>query len=146
MAKLGGAPSVSRIELIVQNSYFAFQVIQVFLVGTLGSAAPTVVTSIINDPSSAASLLAQQIPAASHLYVSYFILQGLTICAGALLNIVGLIVFKLLGKFLDSTPRKMYKRWAGLSALSWGTVFPLYELLIVIGKGFNLGDLAALMI
>jgi hypothetical protein len=139
MAKLSGAPSLSRIELIVQNSYFAFQVVQVFFVGTLGSAAPAVVQSIIANPSSAASLLAKQIPAASHLYVSYFILQGLTICAGALLNIVGLILFKVLGKILDSTPRKMYKRWAGLSALSWGTVFPIYELLIVIGTSPMLG-------
>ena len=36
MAKLGGDPTKSAVELTVQNTYFAFQVVQVFLVATLG--------------------------------------------------------------------------------------------------------------
>jgi hypothetical protein len=48
-----------------------------------------------------------------------------------LLGIVGLLVFKLLGKFLDNTPRKMYKRWISLSGLGWGTLFPIYTNLFV---------------
>ncbi|KAL8964621.1 MAG: hypothetical protein Q9183_004328, partial [Haloplaca sp. 2 TL-2023] len=39
MAKVAGAPSLGAVELKVQNYYFAFQVIQVFLVTTLTSAA-----------------------------------------------------------------------------------------------------------
>lgn len=38
----------------------------------------------------------------------------------------------ILGKILDTTPRKMYKRWISLSGLGWGTLFPVYTNLFVI--------------
>ncbi|KAJ5558280.1 hypothetical protein N7535_008492 [Penicillium sp. DV-2018c] len=132
MAKLSGAPSLAAVELIVQNWFFAFQVVQVFLVVTVASAATSVVTSIIANPSSAASLLANNIPRASNFYVSYMILQGLSFSSGALLQIVGLIVGKILGKLLDSTPRKIYARWSSLAGLGWGTVYPSFTLLTVV--------------
>lgn len=134
MAKLGGMPFTARVELRTQNFYFTFQVIQVFLVTTIASSASVVATKIIASPTSAPSLLASNLPKVSNFYISYFLVQGLTIAAGALLQIVGLILFKVLGKFLDSTPRKMYKRFSSLSGLGWGTVFPLYTNLLVIGK------------
>lgn len=132
MAKIGGAPTASAVELNVQNSYFAFQVVQVFLVATLGSAASSVVQSVIQDPTSVTNVLAKQIPLASNFYISYFILQGLAIVSSLLLGLVGLILFMVLGKILDKTPRKMYKRWISLSSLGWGTLFPVYTNLFVI--------------
>ena len=134
MAKLGGLPTLARVELRTQNFYFLFQIIQVFLVVTLASAATSTASQIAKDPSSAVSLLAQRLPLASNFYVSYFVLQGLTISSGALAQVVGLILFRVLGKILDSTPRKMYKRWSSLSSLGWGTLLPIYTNLTVIGK------------
>lgn len=134
MAKLGGAPSAAAVELTTQNFYFAFQVVQVFLVVTLASSATSVATRIIQQPASAPSLLANNLPKASNFYISYIVLQGLTFSSGALLQIVGLILGKILGKLLDSTPRKMYKRWSSLAGLGWGTVYPPVTLLAVIGK------------
>jgi hypothetical protein len=134
MAKISGAPSLSQVELTVQNSYFAFQVVQVFLVTTISSAASAAVQSIIKNPSSATSLLSQNLPRASNFYISYIIVQGLSISASSLLQIAGLILAKLLGKLFDNTPRKMYKRWASLSGLGWGTLLPIYTNLAVIGK------------
>ena len=138
MARIGGKPTLSTVELRVQNSYFLFQVIQVFLVTTLTSGATAAGVAIVTNPSSATTLLAQSLPTASNFYISYFVLQGLTISSGAVLQLVGVILFKILGKFLDSTPRKMYKRFVTLSPLGWGTVFPVYTLLTVIGESTNL--------
>lgn len=131
-AKIGGDPTLSAVELTVQNSYFGFQVVQVFLVATLGSAASSVVGGIIKNPSSAPTLLASSIPKANNFYLSYFVLQGLGVVSGLLTGLTGLILFFVLGKFLDTTPRKMYKRWISLSGLGWGTVFPIYTNLLVI--------------
>lgn len=75
MAKLGGAPSAAAVELTTQNFYFAFQVVQVFLVVTLASSAASVVTKIIQDPTSAPQLLATRIPKVSNFYISYIVLQ-----------------------------------------------------------------------
>ncbi|KAK0951981.1 phosphate metabolism protein 7 [Friedmanniomyces endolithicus] len=132
MAKLGGDPTRSAVELTVQNTYFAFQVVQVFLVATLGSAATSVGGAIAQNPTSAVSVLANNLPQASTFYLSYFLLQGLGVVSGLLVGLVGLVIFMVLGKLLDSTPRKMYKRWISLSGLGWGTVFPIYTNLFVI--------------
>lgn len=145
MAKLGGAPNSASVELFTQNSYFAFQVVQTFLVLTLASSASSVVSDILQDPTSAAPLLADKIPTASNFYISYITLQGLSFSAGALVQLGGLIVGKILGKFLDSTPRKMYKRWSSLAGLGWGTVYPAFTFLAVIGKLRSFYDFIALL-
>lgn len=127
LGKFAGKATLSLIELRLHESYFWFQVLQVFLITTLTSAASSAVTSIISNPGSAPQLLATNLPLASNFYISYIILQGLTFASGALLQIAGLILFKVLGKILDSTPRKMYNRWMNLSSLGWGTIFPIIE-------------------
>jgi hypothetical protein len=132
-AKLGGAPTAAAVELWTQNAYFGFQVVQVFLVTTLASAATSVVTQIITSPSQAPTLLANNIPNASNFYISYIILQGLTFASGGILAITGLVISKIMSKFLDSSPRKMYNRWSNLAGLGWGTVLPPLSLLAVIG-------------
>lgn len=125
---------MSRVELFTQNAYFAFQVIQVFLVVTLASGASSLVQKISNDPSQTPALLAQNLPKASNFYIAYFILQGLTIASGVVSQVVGFVVFRLLYKFLTSTPRSMYKKWTNLSAISWGSTLPVYSNIAVIGK------------
>lgn len=134
MARLGGAPTLSAVELSVQNMYFGFQVVQVFLVATLGSAASSAVNTIIDDPTSVTTLLSTQLPKASNFYLSYFVLQGLGVMGSLLVGLVGLAIAIVLSKLLDNTPRKMFKRWTQLSSLGWGTVWPIYTNLFVIGK------------
>ncbi|GAB1198507.1 hypothetical protein APSETT444_007830 [Aspergillus pseudonomiae] len=137
MAKLGGAPTAAAVELTTQNFYFTFQVVQTFLVVTVASSASSVVSDIINNPTSAASLLAKKIPQASNFYISYIILQGLSFSAGALLQISGLILGKVLGTLLDNTPRKMFTRWSSLSGLGWGTVYPAFTFLVVVAITYS---------
>ena len=136
MAKWGGDPSQAAIELTTQNFYFGFQVVQVFLVVTLTSAASSTATKIVEDPMQAPNLLATNLPKSSNFFIDYIVLQGLSFSSGALLQIGGLIIGKILGKLLDSTPRKMYTRWSSLAGLGWGTVFPVVTLLAVIGKSY----------
>ena len=133
MARLGGCPSTPAVELRTQNFYFLFQVIQVFLITTIASSAAATAAQIKDDPSSVTTILAQSLPKASNFYISFFILQGLEGSSSGVLQIVGVILFLILGKFLDNTPRKIYKRWSTLSGLGWGTVFPVYTNLTVIG-------------
>ncbi|KAI9693510.1 MAG: hypothetical protein M1820_009198 [Bogoriella megaspora] len=136
MAKTSGDPSLSAIELSVQNYYFAFQVVQVFLVATISSAAASSVVKIIKSPTSVTGLLSQQLPKASNFYLSYFVLQGLGVVASMLVAITGLVIAMVLSKILDTTPRKMYKRWKTLGSMGMGTVFPIYTNLLVIAISY----------
>lgn len=132
MAKIAGAPTRGAVELTVQGWYFAFLVVQGFLVVTIASAASAVVAQIVKQPQMALTLLSSNLPKASNFYINYFILQGLGVFSGILLSIVGLLIFLVLSKLLDKTPRKMYNRWINLAGIGWGTLFPNMELLIVI--------------
>ncbi len=134
MAKKAGCPTHAAVELRTQSFYFLFQVIQVFLITTFSSAASAVGAKIAKTPAKTPELLASNLPHASNFFLSYLIVQGLTISAGAVAQLVGVIVFRILGKIMDNTPRKMYKRFTTLAGLGWGTVFPIYTNLCVIGE------------
>ncbi|KAI1850110.1 hypothetical protein JX265_003482 [Neoarthrinium moseri] len=131
-AKLSGEPSLSRVELFTQHAYFCFQLIQVFLITTMTSAASSVGLQIAKDPSLATSLLANNLPKASNFYISYFLVQGLAIASNVMTQVVGFFIFTLIYKFLTGTPRAMYNKWANLSAISWGSVMPVYTNIVVI--------------
>ena len=133
-AKQAGEPSLSRVELFTQNAYFAFQVIQVFLVATVASSATAVAKQIYDNPGSVTSLLSENLPKSSNFYISYFIVQGLSIATSVMTQVVGFFIFNLLYKFLANTPRALYTKWARLSAISWGSTLPVYTNIVVIGK------------
>ncbi|EME44949.1 hypothetical protein DOTSEDRAFT_70859 [Dothistroma septosporum NZE10] len=130
-------PTQASVQMKVQGWYFPFQVIQVFLITTFASGASSVVTQIIQQPSSAATLLAQNLPKASNFYISYFILFGLQTAAMQFLNVVPLLFFLILGKILDTTPRKMYNRYVNLAGLGWGSLYPKFTNLGVIALSYS---------
>jgi calcium permeable stress-gated cation channel len=125
------------IELYVQHAYFAFQVIQVFLVTTLTSAASAAITTILEDPTSAKDLLSQNLPKASNFYLSYFLLQSLALGSSALVQYWSLWQFHVLQRF-SHTPRKTYLRWHRLRRMHWGAIFPVYTNLGVIALSYAL--------
>ncbi len=133
-ARLSGEPSNSRVELFTQNAYFCFQVVQVFLVTTVASAATAVGKQIADNPSSITTILAKNLPKSSNFYISYFIVQGLAIGAAVLSQVVGFVIFTLMYKFLSGTPRALYNKWANLSGISWGSTLPIYTNIAVVGK------------
>ena len=133
-AKQAGAPSRAHVELFTQSAHFCFQVVQVFLVTTLTSAASAATTQIIQDPLSAKDLLAKNLPKASNFYISYFLLQGLIMSSMALVQVASALVYKVITTFFDLSPRRLYARWAALSGLGWGNVFPIFTNMGVIGK------------
>lgn len=136
-AKLSGEPSFSRIELFTQNSYFAFQVIQVFLITTVTSSASAVVDQIRKNPAAVTSILANSLPKSTNFYISYFIVQGLTIASGVISQVVGFVIFNLLYRYLAGTPRALYNKWANLSAISWGSTLPIYTNITVIAITYS---------
>lgn len=130
--KQGGCMTLQHLDLWTQQWFYAFQVIQVFLVTTCTSAASSSVTKIISQPSMAMTLLSQNLPPASNFYISYMLLQGLSISSGMLAQVVGLILSFVLGRLLDKTPRQKWNRQVNLSPPSWGTLYGSFGLFTVI--------------
>ncbi|CAK7892679.1 uncharacterized protein Rsn1p [[Candida] anglica] len=137
MAQVAGAPSVQQVELFTQNAYFGFLIVNVFLVTTISSSATSTVTQIIEEPQKALNILAQGLPRASNFFISYLILQGLSIAGGSLFQVVGLFLYYILGYILDGTVRKKWARFSGLGTVAWGTTFPIYTNLACIALAYS---------
>lgn len=135
--RLGGLTTLSQIELFTQNAYFVFQIVQVFLIRTLTDAASSALPQIVVQPDSVFSILSTALPTTANFYISYFILQGLGLASGVLTQVVGMFVFRILYKFLTSTPRSMYTKWTTLSAILWGSLLPVYSSIIVISITYS---------
>ncbi|KAI9838409.1 MAG: hypothetical protein M1838_004615 [Thelocarpon superellum] len=133
LAKQQGVQTGMGIELLVQQYYFAFSFIQIFLVVSISSGITSVITELTNDVTSAPSLLAQNLPKASNYFFSYMLLQALSVSAGALVQITSLITWFVLAPLLDSTARQKWKRQTSLPQVTWGTFFPVYTNLAAIG-------------
>ncbi|GEQ71136.1 hypothetical protein JCM33374_g4817 [Metschnikowia sp. JCM 33374] len=124
MARIAGTVSVQETEHFTHTAYFGFLTVNGFLVTALASSATATVQSIIAKPESALNILAENLPRSSNFYLSYLILQGLTISSGALFQVVGLFLYYILGTLFDKTLRKKWARFSGLGSVQWGTVFP----------------------
>lgn len=134
LAKKAGCPSLSAAELYTQKAYFVFQLIQVFLIQSLTNTASGLIVEIADDPTGIFEKLSSTIPQTSNFYISYFIVQGLTIAMSVLTQVVGCVIFQILYKYLAGTPRAMYNKWTTLSSLSWGSLMPVYTNIAVISK------------
>ncbi len=62
---------------------------------------------------------------------------GLTQAAMQLLNVVPLLMFTVLGKILDKSPRKRYNRFVNIAGLGWGSTYPKFTLLGVIALTYS---------
>lgn len=104
---------------------------------TLSGSAFSAASKIANNPASAISLLANSLPEASNFFLSYFIVQGLGVVTNVLLSVITLAVFILLGKLLDGTPRKKFKRYTNLVVPQLGTNYPIYTTFFVIAISYS---------
>lgn len=133
IAKLSGEPTNSQAELKTQTWYYAFQVIQVFLVTTFSSGAAAVARKLAQDPTSLPTRLAMNLPKASNFYLTYFILQGTASAAKNVLNYSDLFEYLGYDRFFDKTPRDKYNRYTQMKGISWGSVYPKFANMAIIG-------------
>lgn len=132
LCRAQGLHTGMAIELTVQNYYFAFLFVQLFLVVAISSSFSTIIHNV-TDVTSWPQMLAQNIPMSSNYFFSYMILQALSVSAGALVQIFSLVSWFLLAPWLDNTARKKWGRTTNLLQMQWGTFFPVYTTLASIG-------------
>ena len=125
IAVQAGVPSLILIELFTQNAYFAFQVVQVFLITTITTAASGALTKILANPISAKDLLAQNLPKASNFYLSYILIQCLMSGGFALLHPFELLRHIILNR-ISSIPRARYRVWKKLRLMHYGGIYPIF--------------------
>lgn len=133
LSKVQGLQTGMAIELAVSNYYFAFLFVQIFLVVAIASSLSTIFDSV-TDITSWPQILATNIPKSSNYFFSYMILQAMSVSAGALVQLFGLINWFILAPIFDDTARKKFVRTTTLNQVRWGTFFPVYTTLGSIGE------------
>ncbi|KNG89489.1 hypothetical protein ANOM_002241 [Aspergillus nomiae NRRL 13137] len=132
LCRTQGIHTGMAVELTVQNYYFAFLFVQLFLVVAISSSFSTIISNVANV-TSWPQLLAENIPLSSNYFFSYMILQAMSVSAGALVQVVNLASWFILGPLLDTTARTKWARTTNLNQMQWGTFFPVYTTLASIG-------------
>ncbi|KAF8137373.1 hypothetical protein EV363DRAFT_1156392 [Boletus edulis] len=138
LARFEGIPTRTGLELSLMTRYFIFQVIHSFLIITLSSGIVAALPSLLQNPTSVATLLATYLPQASTFFLTYIILQGLSVSAGGFLAIVQLVLYYVKLFILGSTPRSIYDVKFAPRSVAWGTLFPAITLLTVITLGYSI--------
>lgn len=121
----------------MQAWYYAFQIIQVFLVTALSSSATAFIPKIINEPHHVPQLLADNIPKSSNFYLTYFILQGLASSVKAIMNWSDLFEYLFFEAFVYKTPRDKYQQYTSLKGIAWGKVYPKFTNFIIIALVYS---------
>ncbi|KAJ6003730.1 hypothetical protein N7522_006422 [Penicillium canescens] len=101
-----GIPTLSSLELCIHKVFFGFLLIQILLVTGVSIAAPPLISQVIRGPEVADIVICSIINRTSNFYLSYILLQGLTLSASKLLQVGRLVVNGSLGKLFDNTPAK----------------------------------------
>jgi hypothetical protein len=127
-----GISSRSHIDLKIQDYYFCFLFVQVTLVVSLSAGLTTIANEMAHGASLAATL-AKNLPKASNYFLSYILLQALSISANSLLRMDRLIGKFILGPIFDKSVTQMMIRKRGQD-LEWGTFVPVFTNLSCIGR------------
>jgi hypothetical protein len=116
---------------------FAFLFIQGFIIATLSSGIVASISQITNNPGSAVSLLAENLPKASVFFLTFIVIQGFTKAVGALLQIAKLVIYYLKVKLLGGNPRALQKAKYSMPSTQWGVAYPGQLLIAVIALSYS---------
>jgi len=130
-AKYQGNHTTIQVELAVQNWYFGFLFVQIFLVVSISNTVTSIIEKVGKTPEMTPEILAQNIPKASNFFFSYLLIQAFGTSGGTLLQITGLALAALFKPF-KTTARDKWKTAVSLNPMQWGTLFPIVTNLAVI--------------
>lgn len=82
MVERRGFPQIPTASLSVQRIYFSFLFSQVFLTVALSSSVTTIVVQVYQGIDSVPMVLARNLPKSSNYFISYLLLQALSMSAG----------------------------------------------------------------
>ncbi|KAI1423095.1 DUF221-domain-containing protein [Xylaria sp. FL1777] len=126
LAGFKGAKTGTQKTEAVQQFYFAFLFVQVFLIVSLASGVVAILEGVLNDPTGITDTLASKLPSAANYFFSYMILQALSASSGTLLQVGALANWYIISRIFNKTARNKWTTNTTLPSVSWGSYFPVY--------------------
>ncbi|KAI1179352.1 DUF221-domain-containing protein [Nemania sp. FL0916] len=126
LAGFKGAKTGTQKNEAVQQFYFAFLFVQVFLIVSLASSVSNILEGVLGQPTSIVDTLAKKLPTAANYFFSYMILQALSASSGTLLQIGALVDWYIISRIFNNTARNKWTTNTTLPSVKWGSYFPVY--------------------
>ncbi|KAF5962905.1 hypothetical protein FBULB1_13732 [Fusarium bulbicola] len=132
LAEFKGVKTMSLRDEFVQQFYFVFLFIQLFLVVSIASFFTTSIKELaanvrdIQRVSDLWDILARNLPKASNYFFSYMVIQSLSTSSATLLQIGSLFEHYAIAPLVDRTPRDMWTRRTKPRSMRWSSIFPVY--------------------
>ncbi|KAL6946737.1 hypothetical protein ACO0RG_000902 [Hanseniaspora osmophila] len=134
LSRMKGLIKHSDVELNVQQWYYIFTFLHIFIVVTVSSGISAIMKQVIKNPVTIPNLLASNFPKCSNFFCAFMIIKGLSYFSGNLLQ-PGRLFFLMLGKVCNlfssrDTPREKYLSITKKTlTYNWGSVYPIFSLL-----------------
>jgi hypothetical protein len=135
--RLDGIPLRSQIDHKLQKRYFGFLFVQGFIVGVLSSGIVAAISSITQDPGSAPSFLANQLPSSATFFITLVLVTGFAKTSGAILQIAKVVIYYIKVKLLGGNPRSLQKARYTMPTIDFGVSYPNQLLTAVIALSFS---------
>ncbi|GFR49707.1 hypothetical protein Agub_g11860 [Astrephomene gubernaculifera] len=135
MALLSGATSQSEIDFGVTKRFFLFQVIVVFFGNIIAGSFFNQLKQWANDPASVVPTLGKSIPMTSTFFITYLLINGLSVKAIAFFRPPAFILFWVLSRFAGS-PRARQRIWM-YQYTDNGTTVVDHTIAMMIGMTFS---------
>ncbi|KAJ3382174.1 hypothetical protein HDU92_004900 [Lobulomyces angularis] len=136
ITKFQKVSSYSLIYYDVQQKYYWFQVVTVFLATVLSTGLLSELQNFVKNPGSIVQLLGIAIPASSTFFITYVLLRGFIAPALELLQINQIILKFVSAKFLSKTPRDFAKLYLP-PEFNFGTRYPPHSMMYLFGFVFS---------
>ncbi|QHS74742.1 Spo75p [Saccharomyces paradoxus] len=133
LSYLRGLKTGAQIEADVQNWYFVFVFIHLFLVVTISSGFSIIIERLLNNPVSIPALLANDLPKCANFFCSFVLIRGMAYAGGNLLRIKELLFELFYYKWKKSSPHAQFKRLRTSLFFQLGSIYPIFSVLGCIG-------------
>ncbi|KOG97711.1 Spo75p [Saccharomyces eubayanus] len=130
---LRGLKTGAQVEADVQNWYFIFVFIHLFLVVTISSGFSIIIERLLNNPVSIPALLANDLPKCANFFCSFVLIRGMAYAGGNLLRIKELLFELFYYKWKTCSPHAQFKRLKTSLFFQLGSIYPIFSVLGCIG-------------
>ncbi|EHN01289.1 Spo75p [Saccharomyces cerevisiae x Saccharomyces kudriavzevii VIN7] len=133
LSYLRGLKTGAQIEADVQNWYFVFVFIHLFLVVTISSGFSIIIERLLNNPVSIPALLANDLPKCANFFCSFVLIRGMAYAGGNLLRIKELLFELFYYKWKKCSPHVQFRRLSTSLFFQLGSIYPIFSVLGCIG-------------
>ncbi|OMJ12838.1 putative membrane protein, partial [Smittium culicis] len=123
-------------ELKLIDRFFAFKIINIFIIYLISGSIISSLSTIVNDPGAVITDLTSNIPKNSTFYVTYVLLLGLSSSSGDISMIAGAVIRMIFRKFFGQTPRSLLQSQKP-QQLSVGVTIPVISFVFLLGIVFS---------